>query len=161
LLGKPDLSMILNGTLAGLVAITAGCNAVSVGSSVVIGLVAGVLVVYAVLLFDKMKIDDPVGALSVHLVNGMFGTLAVGLFATDGGLFFGGGFGKTVNQLIGIVAIGAVTFALSMVAWYALKATVGIRVSAEEELEGLDVGEHGMEAYSGFVQAQEMRTEIV
>jgi Amt family ammonium transporter len=161
LLGKPDLSMILNGTLAGLVAITAPCNAVTIGSSVVIGLVAGVLVVYAVLLFDKMKIDDPVGALSVHLVNGVFGTLCVGLFATDGGLFFGGGFGKTATQLIGIVAVGAVTFALSMVAWYALKATVGIRVSAEEELSGLDAGEHGMEAYAGFVQTQEMRVEVI
>jgi Amt family ammonium transporter len=153
--------MILNGTLAGLVAITAGCNAVSVGSSVVIGLVAGVLVVYAVLLFDKMKIDDPVGALSVHLVNGVFGTLCVGLFATDGGLFFGGGFGKTATQLVGIVAVGAVTFALSMVAWYALKVTLGIRVSAEEEMNGLDAGEHGMEAYAGFVQTQDMRVEVV
>jgi len=161
MLGKPDLSMIINGTLAGLVAITAPCNAVTVGSSVIIGLVAGVLVVYAVLFFDKVKIDDPVGALSVHLVNGMFGTLAVGLFATDGGLFFGGGFGKTMTQAIGIVAVGAMTFSLSSIAWLLLKATIGIRVSKEEELEGLDTGEHGMEAYAGFVQAQEMRAEVI
>jgi Amt family ammonium transporter len=162
LLGKPDLSMILNGTLAGLVAITAGCNAVSVGGSIIIGLVAGVLVVYSVLFFDRIKIDDPVGALSVHLVNGAFGTLAVGLFATDGGLFYGGGFGKTMTQLVGIAAIGAMTFALSSVVWLALRSTVGIRVSAAEELEGLDTGEHGMEAYAGFVQApQEMRTEVI
>jgi Amt family ammonium transporter len=162
LLGKPDLSMVLNGTLAGLVAITAGCNAVSVGSSVVIGLIAGVLVVYAVLLFDKVKLDDPVGALSVHLVNGAFGTLAVGLFATDGGLFLGGGFGKTMTQLIGIVSVGGVTFAMSLAAWLLLKATIGIRVSRAEELEGLDVGEHGMEAYAGFVQTRrEMHAEIV
>jgi Amt family ammonium transporter len=162
LLGKPDLSMILNGTLAGLVAITAPCSVVGVGSSVIIGLIAGVLVVYAVLLFDKVKLDDPVGALSVHLVNGVFGTLCVGLFATDGGLFFGGGFGKTMTQLIGVVAVGAVTFTASMAAWYLLKATVGIRVSKEEELEGLDAGEHGMEAYAGFVQqTPDMRSGIV
>jgi Amt family ammonium transporter len=162
LLGKPDLSMILNGTLAGLVAITAGCNAVGVGSAVIIGLLAGVLVVYAVLFFDRVKLDDPVGALSVHLVNGAFGTLAVGLFATDGGLFFGGGVSKTLTQLIGIVSVGALVFAASAITWLALKVTVGIRVSPEEESEGLDVGEHGMEAYPGFVQAtQEMRTEVV
>jgi Amt family ammonium transporter len=161
LLGKPDLSMILNGTLAGLVAITAPCSVVGVGSSVIIGLIAGVLVVYAVLLFDKVKLDDPVGALSVHLVNGVFGTLCVGLFATDGGLFFGGGFGKTMTQLIGVVSVGAVTFTASMLAWYLLKATVGIRVSKEEELEGLDAGEHGMEAYAGFVQqTPDMRSGI-
>ena len=161
-LGKPDLSMILNGTLAGLVAITAGCNAVSVGSSIIIGGMAGVLVVYAVLFFDKVKIDDPVGALSVHLVNGVFGTLCVGLFATDGGLFTGGGMTKTINQLIGIGAVGAAVFGLSLIAWFAIKMTMGIRVSAEEELEGLDLGEHGMEAYAGFVQAnREVRTEIV
>jgi Amt family ammonium transporter len=161
LLGKPDLSMVLNGTLAGLVAITAGCNVVSVSSSVIIGLIAGVLVVYAVLFFDRVRLDDPVGALSVHLVNGMFGTLAVGLFATEGGLFTGGGFGKTVTQLIGIGAVGVTTFALSLVAWLLLKATMGIRVSAAEEIEGLDTGEHGMEAYAGFVQAREMRTEVI
>ena len=160
LLGKPDLSMILNGTLAGLVAVTAPCAFIGVGSSVVIGLVAGVLVVYAVLFFDKVKLDDPVGALSVHLVNGVFGTLCVGLFATDGGLFFGGGFGKTMTQFVGVVSVGAVTFVLSMVAWLAIKATIGIRVSPEEELEGLDAGEHGMEAYAGFVQ-QEMRAEVI
>jgi Amt family ammonium transporter len=161
LLGKPDLSMIINGTLAGLVAITAGCSVVGVPGSIIIGLVAGVLVVYAVLFFDKVKIDDPVGALSVHLVNGAFGTLAVGLFATDGGLFYGGGFAKTISQLIGIAAVGLVTFTVSLAVWYALKMTVGIRVSAVEEAEGLDVGEHGMEAYSGFVQAQEIRTEVI
>jgi Amt family ammonium transporter len=161
-LGKPDLSMILNGTLAGLVAITAGCNAVSVGSSIIIGVIAGVLVVYAVLFFDRMKIDDPVGALSVHLVNGVFGTLAVGLFATDGGLFFGGGAAKTITQAIGIGAVGAFVFLASAAAWLLLKVTMGIRVSAAEEMEGLDTGEHGMEAYPGFVQAApELRGEIV
>jgi ammonium transporter, Amt family len=149
-LGKPDFSMILNGTLAGLVAITAPCAFVTVPASIVIGLIAGVLVVFAVLMFDKLKLDDPVGALSVHLVNGVFGTLAVGLFATDGGLFYGGGASLLVIQLQGVVAIGAFTLVVSAAVWYALKATMGIRVSAEEELQGLDIGEHGMEAYSGF-----------
>jgi Amt family ammonium transporter len=161
LLGKPDLSMILNGTLAGLVAITAPCSVVSVGSSVVIGLIAGVLVVYAVLFFDKVRIDDPVGAISVHLVNGVFGTLCVGLFATDGGLFMGGGFGKTAIQLVGIAAVGATTFVLSFGTWTFIKVTMGVRVSKEEELEGLDTGEHGMEAYPGFVPSQEMRAEVI
>lgn len=160
-LGKPDLSMILNGTLAGLVAVTAGCNAVSVGSSIIIGLIAGVLVVYSVLFFDKVELDDPVGALSVHLVNGVFGTLAVGLFATEGGLFFGGGTAKLLTQLTGIAAVGATVLVLSGAAWMVLKLTVGIRVSAREEAEGLDMGEHGMEAYPGFVAAAEAGAEGV
>jgi ammonium transporter, Amt family len=160
-LGKPDLSMILNGTLAGLVAITAPCSVVSVSGSVLIGLIAGVLVVYAVLFFDKVKLDDPVGALSVHLVNGVFGTVAVGLFATDGGLFYGGGAAKLVTQLIGVGAVGAMVFSLSFIVWTALKLTVGIRVSADEEAEGLDLGEHGMDAYPGFVPTQEARAEII
>jgi Amt family ammonium transporter len=117
---------------------------------VIIGLLAGVLVVFAVLTFDRVHLDDPVGALSVHLVNGIFGTLAVGLFATEGGLFTGGGIALTLTQIKGIVAVGAFTAVASAVAWYVLKATVGIRVSAEEEREGLDTGEHGMEAYPGF-----------
>lgn len=149
-LGKPDLSMILNGTLAGLVAITAPCAFVTTGTSVVIGTMAGVLVVFAVLFFDRVKLDDPVGALSVHLVNGAFGTVAVGLFATEGGLFTGGGFALTLVQLKGIVAVGAFTAASSAIVWYALKLTLGIRVSPEEEREGLDSGEHGMVAYPGL-----------
>lgn len=160
LLGKPDLSMIINGTLAGLVAITASCSVVSTGSSIVIGLLAGVLVVYAVLFFDRVRIDDPVGALSVHLVNGVFGTLCVGLFATDGGLFYGGGLKSTVTQLIGIASVGAVTFVLSLATWMVIKATMGIRVSAAEEVEGLDAGEHGMDAYAGFVQ-QDLSAEVI
>ena len=149
-LGKPDLSMILNGTLAGLVAVTAPCAFVTVPAAVTIGLVAGVIVVFAVLAFDKLKLDDPVGALSVHLVNGVWGTLAVGLFATDGGLFYGGGAALLLTQLKGVLAVGSFTFLASAVAWYALKLTVGIRVSPEEERDGLDVGEHGMQAYTGL-----------
>lgn len=159
LLGKPDLTMILNGALAGLVAITAPCAFVSIPSSLIIGLLAGVLVVLAVLFFDKIKIDDPVGAISVHLVCGIFGTICVGLFAqaeftpntTGNGLFFGGGAGLLMAQLAGVVGVGAFVFTISLIFWKIIKATVGIRVPAEEEIEGLDIGEHGNVAYPDFV----------
>ncbi len=158
LLKKPDLSMILNGCLAGLVAITAPCAFVGIGSGAIIGLIAGVLVVLAVLMFDRLKLDDPVGALSVHLVNGIWGTLALGLFydnqvSTDiaalaTGLTRGQQF---LVQLKGVFWVGLFTFTASIVFWYLLKVTMGIRVSAEEEIEGLDVGEHGNRAYPDFV----------
>ena len=155
---KPDLSMIINGALAGLVAVTAPCAFVSVGSSAVIGLIAGVLVVFAVLMFDKLKLDDPVGALSVHLVNGIFGTLAVGLFAQDkitgtatgNGLFFGGGFKLLAAQAAGVVAVGIFTFIVAFAVWYMIKMVMGLRVSVEEEIAGLDLGEHGTKAYPDF-----------
>ncbi len=155
---KPDFSMIVNGALAGLVAITAPCAFVGVGSAAIIGLIAGVLVVFSVLMFDKLRIDDPVGALSVHLVNGIWGTLAVGLFAVDSitgaatgnGLFFGGGFTLLGAQAIGVVAVGAFTFVGSLVIWFAIKQMLGIRVSREEEIMGLDLGEHGSKAYPDF-----------
>ncbi len=155
---KPDLSMIINGALAGLVAITAPCAFVSVGSAAIIGLIAGVLVVFAVVMFDKLKIDDPVGALSVHLVNGIWGTLAVGLFAVDSitgaatgnGLFFGGGFKLLSSQAIGVVAVGVFTFTVALFIWYIIKQILGMRVSREEELTGLDLGEHGSKAYPDF-----------
>jgi Amt family ammonium transporter len=157
MIGKPDLTMIINGALAGLVAITAPCAFVSVGSSLIIGAIAGVLVVAAVLFFDRIRVDDPVGAISVHLVNGVFGTLCVGLFAQDlipkttgDGLFFGGGTGLLFAQLVGIVTVGIFTFAIASVVWLILKAIVGIRVSEEEEIEGLDIGEHGISAYPDF-----------
>lgn len=161
LLGKPDLSMILNGCLAGLVAITAPCAYVSVGSSVIIGLMAGVLVVFAVLFFDKVKLDDPVGALSVHLVCGVFGTICVGLFAQDefipnttgNGLLFGGGMTLLMAQLLGVVAAAVYTLSISLLFWGIIKATMGLRVSPEEEIEGLDLGEHGNSAYPDFSQA--------
>ena len=159
MLGKPDLGMTLNGCLAGLVAITAPCAFVSVGSSLVIGVIAGILVVLFVMFFDRAKIDDPVGALSVHLVNGIFGTLAVGLFAQDkitgtatgNGLFFGGGMGLLSAQLIGIAATAVFVFAIALIAWLLIKAIMGIRVSLQEEIEGLDIGEHGNNAYPEFV----------
>ena len=149
--GKPDLTMVINGVLAGLVGITAGCAGVSYWGAVIIGGIAGVLVVYSVAFFDKIKIDDPVGALSVHLVNGIWGTLAVGLFDQESGLLFGGGIGQLLIQIIGIVATGAFTVSFSVVVWMILKQTMGIRVTKEEELIGLDIGEHGMQAYTGFV----------
>lgn len=158
LLGKPDLSMILNGCLAGLVAITASCAFVTVPGSIIIGLMAGILVVFAVLFFDKLKLDDPVGALSVHLVNGIFGTIAVGLFAKDSvmpgtagnGLFYGGGLKLLYAQLTGIAAVAVFTFTISLLVWGIIKAVFGMRVSRMEEIGGLDVGEHGMEAYPDF-----------
>ncbi|HPS55967.1 MAG TPA: ammonium transporter [Sedimentisphaerales bacterium] len=158
LIGKPDLGMTLNGCLAGLVAITASCAYVSVGSSLLIGTIAGVLVVLAVMMFDKLKLDDPVGALSVHLVNGIFGTICVGLFAQDkitgtatgDGLFFGGGFTLLKAQLTAVVSVGLFVFVVSLIVWFAIKAAIGVRVSREEELRGLDIGEHGNEAYAGF-----------
>ncbi|MDX2271977.1 MAG: ammonium transporter [Cyanobacteriota bacterium] len=161
--GKPDLSMVINGILAGLVAVTAGCAFISAGSSVIIGGIGGVLVVFAVGFFDSLKIDDPVGALSVHLVNGVWGTLALGLFADpswlgagmDPGLLFGGGVKLLIAQLIGIIAIGVFCVITSSIAWIVLKSIFGLRVSPEEENEGLDIGEHGMIAYSGFVTVKE------
>jgi len=158
-LGKPDLGMTLNGCLAGLVAITAPCAFVSVGSALLIGLVAGFLVVEAVIRFDRIRVDDPVGAISVHLVNGIWGTLALGLFAqeaitpgtTGNGLFFGGGTGLLTAQAIGVASVGAFVFLAASIFWLILKATVGIRVSLQEEIEGLDIGEHGNSAYPDFV----------
>ncbi len=164
MLKKPDLSMILNGCLAGLVAITAPCAFTTVAAGALIGLIAGVLVVLAVIFFDKIQIDDPVGALSVHLVNGIWGTLALGLFyhgkaaygdtaiantvaALDTGLTAGAQF---VAQLKGVILVGVFTFFGSLVFWLIIKAIMGIRVTEEEEVEGLDIGEHGNEAYPNF-----------
>ncbi|MBN2022461.1 MAG: ammonium transporter [Pirellulales bacterium] len=163
LLGKPDLGMTLNGCLAGLVAITAPCAFVNVGASLLIGVLAGVIVVSGVLFFDRVRCDDPVGALSVHLLNGVFGTICVGLFATpdrigrsgnaaaEAGLFYGGGTDQLVTQIVGALACAAYVAIAATLAWLALRATVGIRVSAEEELDGLDHGEHGNRAYPTFV----------
>ncbi|NET34567.1 MAG: ammonium transporter [Cyanothece sp. SIO1E1] len=150
--GKPDLSMIINGLLAGLVGITAGCAGVSYTGAVLIGLIAGIIVVFSVMFFDSIKIDDPVGAVSVHLVCGAWGTLAVGLFDQESGLFFGHGASQLGIQIIGILAIGLFTVVVSAIFWGILKAVLGIRVSPEEEMKGLDISEHGMEAYSGFLK---------
>ena len=173
--GKPDVSMCLNASLAGLVAITAGCDVTDALGAIVIGGVAGVLVVFGVWLLDhKLHVDDPVGAVAVHLMNGVWGTLAVGLFATptapafargfgDGvtfganqimgaGLFYGGGFTLLGIQIIGVAAILAFTAVTITLSFLAIRATVGLRVSEQEEIVGLDVEEHGLvSAYAGFM----------
>ena len=157
---KPDASMSLNGALAGLVAITAGCYTVTPMGALIIGLIAGALVVLSVLFIDEvLKVDDPVGAVSVHGVCGVFGTIACGLFNaeavlgiadTNTGLFYGGGFSQLGVQLVGAGACFAWAFAIGLVMFTIIKKTVGLRTTVEEELKGLDIGEHGMEAYSGF-----------
>ena len=166
LLGKPDLSMVINGILAGLVAVTASCAFVTIPVSALIGTIGGVVVVFAVLYIDRLRIDDPVGAIAVHLVNGIWGTLAVGLFAVGpsdapgalysagpaAGLFAGGGLSQLWVQFLGIISVGGMTVLLSTIFWVVLKAVSGIRVSEEEEVVGLDIGEHGMEAYHGFLK---------
>lgn len=150
-----DLSMMINGCLAGLVGITAPCAFVSAASSIIIGLVAGALVVVAVELFDRVKLDDPVGATSVHLVCGVWGTIAVGLFAQEqfnadvgNGLLFGGGATLLMAQAIGVAAVGAFVVVTSTVLWLVIKATLGLRVPEEEELMGLDLAEMKMRAYA-------------
>lgn len=145
--GKADPSMAINGALGGLVAITAGCAYVEPVSSIVIGLIAGVLIVLAVTVLDRLKADDPVGAIAVHGVCGTFGTLAVGIFAEKGGLLYGGGFGLLGIQALGVIAVSLWGFGSTYVVFKVLKAAVGIRVSVSEELEGLDISEHGMTAY--------------
>lgn len=144
LLKKPDLSMALNGILAGLVGITAGADSVGMASSIIIGIVAGVIVVFSILFFDKIKIDDPVGAISVHGVCGVWGTVAVGIFVAEKSL---------INQIVGTLVVAATAFIASMIFAFAIKAIMGIRVSPEEETEGLDIGEHGNEAYPDFTPA--------
>jgi Amt family ammonium transporter len=150
-LSKPDASMALNGALAGLVSITAPCDGVSPVGAILIGAVGGALVVFSVLFIDRMlKVDDPVGAVSVHGVCGAWGTVAAGLFNMESGLFYGGGFKQVGVQLLGVGAAFVWAFGLGLVLFTAIKKTIGLRVTAEEEAKGLDIGEHGMEAYSGF-----------
>jgi len=148
---KPDASMALNGALAGLVGITAGCDGVSPIGALVIGAVAGILVVLAVTFIDRvLKVDDPVGAVSVHGVCGAWGTLACGLLNTETGLLYGGGFAQLGTQLIGVGAAFLWAFGTGMALFLIIKKTMGLRVTRDEELRGLDIGEHGMEAYAGF-----------
>ena len=163
-IGKPDLGMTINGCLAGLVGITGSCAYVSISASLIIGAIAGVIVVFAVMFFDRIKVDDPVGATSVHLGCGVFGTICVGLFAKEGvttlstqnGLFYGGGFKLLGIQLLGIIAVGVFVFAASLLVWFIIKKTIGIRVSREEEIAGLDIGEHGNIAYPDFAPVTTM-----
>ena len=174
ILGKPDIGMTLNGALAGLVAITASAAYTNVPCAFLIGAIAGVLVIFSVMFFDRIRIDDPVGATSVHLVCGTFGALCVGLFTTSdlsgtvlntpfgtaaaggptAGLFFGGGTKQLIAQIVGVLMVGAYVVPVSSICWLLIKAVVGLRVSPQEEIEGLDIGEHGNEAYHGFVMAR-------
>lgn len=168
-IGKPDLGMTINGCLAGLVGITASCAYVSVTSSIIIGAICGILVVFAVILIDRAKIDDPVGAIAVHLVNGILGTIFVGLFAEDGitgvatgnGLFYGGGFELLGKQLLGIICVGAFVFTASLITWIIIKKTIGLRVPLHEEIEGLDMNEHGNQAYPEFLTRKPSYTLIM
>ena len=148
---KPDASMALNGALAGLVSITAPCDGVTPAGAIMIGAVGGALVVLAVLFIDHvLKIDDPVGAVSVHGVCGAWGTLATGLFNMESGLFYGGGLKQLGVQALGAGAAFVWAFGLGLILFYTISKTIGLRVTPEEEMKGLDIGEHGMEAYSGF-----------
>ncbi len=159
--GKPDVSMSLNGSLAGLVAVTAGCDVVDAAGSCAIGAVAGILVVLAVEFIDiKLKVDDPVGAVAVHCVNGIWGTLAVGLFATTSvpsndsfeGLFYGGGFSLLGKQALGVLTVAAWTIVTMTLVFFIIKKTNGLRVSREEEIKGLDATEHNLpSAYADFM----------
>jgi Amt family ammonium transporter len=154
--GKPDLTLALNGALAGLVAITAPCAVVGLGSSIWIGLIGGVLVVYGIDWLNRIRIDDPVGAFPVHGMVGIWGTLAVGIFGQEAfgapadGLFYGGGFGQLGIQTLGVAACLAFTAIAMFIVFKGVQATVGLRVSRETELRGLDLDEHGLESYSGF-----------
>ena len=149
--GKADISMTLNGALAGLVGITAGCAAVDPMGAFIIGIVSGIVVVFSIEFVDKvLKIDDPVGAISVHGVVGAVGTLLVGVFATDGGLLYGGGFGQLGVQAIGVVSIGGWAMITTFILLSILKAVMGLRVTEKEELEGLDIHEHGIDSYPEF-----------
>jgi Amt family ammonium transporter len=174
--GKPDLSVTINGVLSGLVGITASCRFVTIGWAGVIGLVAGAIVVFSVDFFDKLQIDDPVGAISVHLIGGIWGTLAVALFAfgpginlnpnfvlyEEGparGLLLGGGLAglrQLFVQLLGIASVSLMTMVLSWLAWLSIKRIVGLRVSFDAELKGLDISEHGLHAYNDFLVKQDL-----
>jgi Amt family ammonium transporter len=147
--GKPTLSLTLNGVLGGLVGITAGCDCVSPAGAAIIGVLSGVIMVYAVSFIDRvLKIDDPVGAIAVHGVCGVVGTLAVGLFALEGGVFTGGGFKLLGIQAVGAAATGIWALGLGFLLFYVIKKTVGVRVERRVEEEGLDVYEHGESAYN-------------
>lgn len=160
--GKPDVSMTLNGVLAGLVGITAGCDVVSPAGALIIGLLSGVLVVVSVEFLDQvLKIDDPVGAISVHGACGIFGTICTGLFALDGGLFYGGGAGMLVTQITGVVSVVAYTAASMTIIFTLLDKIFGLRVSENEEIKGLDMEEHGLtSSYADFMPTPEIAPSV-
>lgn len=156
--GKPDVSMCLNASLAGLVGITAGCDVMDAMGAFAVGIVSGILVVFGVWFCDYViHVDDPVGAVAVHFCNGIWGTIAVGLFATTSapsseytGLFYGGGAGLLGLQLLGVVSVLAWTAVTMFLVFKVIDKTIGLRVTDQEQLDGLDIHEHGMNAYFGF-----------
>jgi len=148
---KPDVSLSLNGALIGLVSITAGAATISPVGAIVVGTISGIILVYAVEFFDRIKVDDPVGAITVHGIGGALGTVAVGLFAVDGGLFYGGGFQLLLIQSIGVAAVFVYTIITSYISLKLIQKTIGLRVSAQEEKDGLDISEHGSYAYSTLI----------
>jgi Amt family ammonium transporter len=153
--GKPDLTMTINGILAGLVGVTAGCDGFSMPAAWVVGFISGVIVVFSVSFIDSLKIDDPVGAFSVHGACGIWATLAVGLFNMDKGLLTGHGFSQLGVQAVGVIAYAIFTIVTSFIVWSIIGVIFGgIRVTESEEKEGLDIGEHGMEAYPDFASAK-------
>ena len=145
---KIDITMVINGVLAGLVSITAGCNVVGPTSAIIIGTIAGVLVDVAVVFFDKIKVDDPVGAIAVHGVNGLFGTMAVGFFAIEGGLFYGGGISLLITQILGVITIALFSFTVTFIIMKFLKLTIGVRISSEDEEAGIDASSFGVQSYN-------------
>jgi Amt family ammonium transporter len=154
--GKPDLTMTMNGALAGLVAITAPCAYVSPQAAIIIGFVAGIIVVFGVLMFDRLKVDDPVGAIAVHGLNGNWGTLAVGIFGRKAfglardGLLHGGGFLQLGVQALGTFTVSLFVITAMFIVFKFIDIFIGLRVPRDEELKGLDIVEHGMESYAGF-----------
>ena len=145
---KIDITMVINGVLAGLVSVTAGCNVVGPTSAIIIGAIAGVLVDVAVVFFDKIKVDDPVGAIAVHGVNGLFGTMAVGFFAIEGGLFYGGGISLLVTQILGVITIALFSFTVTFIIMKFLKLTIGVRISSDDEEAGIDASSFGVQSYN-------------
>ena len=145
---KIDITMVINGVLAGLVSVTAGCNVVGPTSAIIIGAIAGVLVDVAVVFFDKIKVDDPVGAIAVHGVNGLFGTMAVGFFAIEGGLFYGGGISLLVTQILGVITIALFSFTVTFIIMKFLKLTIGVRISSDDEEAGIDASLFGVQSYN-------------
>jgi len=146
--GKPDAGLTLNGALAGLVGITAGANEISFFGAIIIGAISGIIMIFAVEFFDqKVKIDDPVGAISVHGVCGIFGTLSIGLFSTNNGLFYGGGISQLISQFIGVVICCGTAFVLAVITFSIIKKVMGLRVDEHMEVNGLDTIEHGISAY--------------
>jgi Amt family ammonium transporter len=147
---RPSLGLSLNGALAGLVAITAGCDIVTPGGAVIIGVIAGFVLIFGVEMLDKLRIDDPVGAVTVHGFSGAVGTIMVGLLATEGGLFYGGGASLLGVQALGVISVAAWALAMGFILFRTIKSTVGLRVPKRVEEEGLDIYEHGETAYDNL-----------